>query len=89
MQQFVDDDNGYIRWLAGHPDGFVLNTERTPKASYLMLHRSTCHSISQLSGRATQWTGPYIKHCGDRGELETVARHQFGGEPSPCGHCLR
>ena len=26
--EFVDDDNGYIAWLADHPDGYVLNCKR-------------------------------------------------------------
>jgi hypothetical protein len=30
MQDFVDDDPGYLAWLAAHPAGFVLNTYRRP-----------------------------------------------------------
>jgi hypothetical protein len=38
MQRFIDDDRGYLDWLDHHPDGFVINTWRTPSAAYLMLH---------------------------------------------------
>ena len=41
MQHFVDDDAGYQRWLTNQPDGFVINTYRTPSTVYLVLHRST------------------------------------------------
>lgn len=40
MQGFVDDDDGYVRWLAGHADEFVLNTERIPRPAYVVLHRA-------------------------------------------------
>ena len=26
MLHFVHDDAGYLAWLSGHPDGFVINT---------------------------------------------------------------
>ncbi len=26
MRRFVNDDAGYVTWLAGHPHGYVLNT---------------------------------------------------------------
>jgi hypothetical protein len=28
--EFMDNDKGYVAWLAEHPDGFVLNCERPP-----------------------------------------------------------
>ena len=33
---FVDDDRGYLRWLAANPTGFVLNTTRSPIPTYLI-----------------------------------------------------
>jgi len=38
---FVNDD-GYLRWLAQNPDGFVVNSNRVPVSSYLILHRASC-----------------------------------------------
>jgi hypothetical protein len=31
VEGFLDDDAGYERWLAGHPDLYVVNTTRTPR----------------------------------------------------------
>jgi hypothetical protein len=39
MQRFVDDEDGYRRWLGDHPDQYVLNTART----HLSLPRHTRH----------------------------------------------
>jgi hypothetical protein len=40
VQEFQDDDAGYLAWVQQHPDGFVLNTERRPSPNYLILHRT-------------------------------------------------
>lgn len=88
MQPFKDDDVGYVHWLTSHPDRFVLNTRRTPKPDYLVLHRASCPKISQLQRGARRWTRDYIKFCGRQAELEALAR-EFGGEPrnySICAH---
>lgn len=89
MRSFVDDDAGYQRWLATHLDGFVLNTERQPTATYLMLHRATCHTISGAPARGSRWTADYVKHCGNRNELERFACQDVGGAANPCGICIR
>ena len=87
MRRFVDDDRGYLDWLDHHPDGFVINTERTPSAAYLMLHCAPCGTINGSPARGTTFTGDYIKLCGERDELEQFARH-LGGHAQPCGLCL-
>jgi hypothetical protein len=87
VERFVDDDPGYLDWLAGHPDGFVINTGRTPTAAYLMLHRAGCGTISGRPARGTTFTGDYAKVCGDRRELEEFA-DQLEGHAPPCGLCL-
>jgi hypothetical protein len=61
VQRFIDDDGGYLRWLAAHHDGFVLNTERAPKPSYLVLHRACCPKITRLQRGASRWTRDYLK----------------------------
>ena len=73
VEQFVDDDPGYLDWVARHPDGFVINTGRTPTFSYLMLHRARCGTITGRPARGTTFTGDYAKVCGGRGELEAFA----------------
>lgn len=50
--EFIDCDEAYFEWLNQYEDGFVLNTRRTKDANYMVLHRATCHSISQYTGRA-------------------------------------
>lgn len=87
MQRFVDDDRGYLDWLDHHPDGFVINTGRTPSAAYLMLHRSGCGTITGKPARGTTFTGDYARVCGERNELEEFARH-LGGHARACGLCL-
>jgi hypothetical protein len=51
MRRFVDDDDSYLEWLAAHPEGFVINTERSPRAAYVMLHRSSCRTIGATPTR--------------------------------------
>jgi hypothetical protein len=87
MHRFVDDDRGYLDWLVHHPDGFVINTGRTPSAAYLMLHRADCGTVNGRPARGTTFTGDYAKVCGEREELERFAR-QLGGHAQSCGLCL-
>ena len=88
VRQFVDNDPGYEGWLESHPDGFVVNTYRTPHPSYLMLHRSTCRWISGVPPRGDRWTGDYAKVCAeDRADLERWARDEVGGTLRGCMKC--
>ena len=36
----------YRNWLAGHPDGFVVNSGRASSPNYVVLHRARCRHIS-------------------------------------------
>ena len=65
----------------------MINTGRTPSAAYLMLHRTSCGTITGTPARGTTFTGEYAKQCGEREELEEFAR-QLGGHAEPCGLCL-
>ena len=86
--EFCDDDEGYLQWIGANPDGYVLNTFRKPAASYLILHRGTCGSISGIPSRGQQWTTGYIKVCAaERTELERWAKDTTGGTLSPCQLC--
>lgn len=90
VEIFRDDDAGYLGWLAAHPAGFVLNVERTPRPSYLMLHRASCRTISGRPTRGGPWTGPYIKVCSDdQLHIAAWAGQRVGAAPTPCGICLR
>lgn len=86
---FLDDDAGYLAWLATHPGGFVLNSEREPRAGYLVLHRATCGSLRPRPGRAARggWTAAFRKTCAeDQGALIAWAG-EVAGAPSACGMC--
>jgi hypothetical protein len=85
---FLDDDDGFIRWRDTHPDGFIVNHEREPKPSYLKLHRATCPTLHRVRpGRGDNWTTAYAKTCSeDLNELRRWAA-TIGGELYPCRRC--
>ena len=87
MEKFIDDDDGYLRWTAVHTDGFVLNTFRKPRPSYLRLHRSTCAMILGRPANGQRWTTTYIKLCGRQDELESWAKNVVQGAVWACPRC--
>lgn len=91
---FLDDDAGYIDWLATHPRGFVLNTRREPDPDYMVLHRATCWSISGYQGRVKPGgytERSYRKVCaGNVASLDAWVRahgRRGGGFSKECGFC--
>jgi hypothetical protein len=85
---FKDDDAGFFDWLAANPDGFFINTERTPTPRYLVLHRPGCRHFK--GGEQVNWTREYIKVCSaHRDELEDWATTSVGGEETLCRSCFR
>ena len=88
METFQDDDSGYLTWLASHPDGFVLNSYRNPRPSYLRLHTASCRNINGIPANGARWTATYVKRCGTREELEEFARRKVGGDVWVCPTCL-
>lgn len=86
---FVDDDDGYLRWIALNRRGFVVNTPRSPSASYLMLHSAGCKTVNGVPARGENWTLDYIKVCAvERFELDRWARDEVGGALTECQFCL-
>lgn len=88
VRRFVDDDCGYLDWLAANPQGFVINAARNTTAAYLVLHRASCYTIGGRPARGSQWTADYIKFCGGRAELEAFASAHLAGNAHPHGICL-
>lgn len=87
MLQFRNDDAGYRQWLKDHPNGFVVNSERIPNPSYLILHRATCYYISNDTTR-NYTTTSYIKTCSeDLAELRWWAGTLSGQLGQRC-YCL-
>ena len=50
---FKDDDTGFLCRREANPGSYFLNTERKPRAAYLVLHRSGC---AHFTGSPLQWT---------------------------------
>ncbi|MGO8889662.1 MAG: hypothetical protein ACLP8X_30825 [Streptosporangiaceae bacterium] len=63
VDQFRDDDRGYLAWTAAHPGGYVINIQRSLNPGDARLHRADCHTINGQPARGKTWTGPYIKIC--------------------------
>jgi hypothetical protein len=86
-EQFVDDEEGYLRWLRENPNGLVVNSNRVPVSNYLMLHRASCSWINTPNNKNWTTTG-YIKTCStDSAALVEWARRVAGGTLKPCGSC--
>jgi hypothetical protein len=60
---FIDDDSGFERWRDDHPHGFVVNHNRVPSPSYLVLHRADC--VCLRTTRGSNWTSTYGKTCAE------------------------
>jgi hypothetical protein len=87
VRRFVDDDKGYLAWLAEHPGGYVVNLLRLGSSGPLMLHRATCSTIRGTPSRGSRWTADWIKLCGDREQLERIGEGQ-GRSVRLCGTCM-
>jgi hypothetical protein len=86
--KFVDDDDGYLRWLTTNTDGFIVNADRNPTPAYLRLHRATCRMIQGRPANGARWTATSIKVCGSKSELASWARDDVGGDLWPCLRCV-
>jgi hypothetical protein len=89
VEAFVDDDEGFVYWRDSHPEGFIVNADRCPRADYLVLHRATCPAM-KLPNASLHWTRSYIKLCAnDMHELTRWGAQTVEGFHglSPCGLC--
>jgi hypothetical protein len=87
-QWFLNDDKGYLAWLAAHDDGFVLNTYAHVAAGYLVLHRASCRTINRDLSAGKVWTVQYGKACADSvDDLLAWAAERTSGTPHGCGAC--
>ena len=88
MEKFENDDAGYLRWLAIHPQGYVINSSRPPIPTYLMLHRSSCWTISDRPANGGSWTIDMFKLCSENKDaLERWAVGVVAGQVTPCKIC--
>ena len=89
MLEFKDNDQGFIAWRDSHPDGFIVNAQRRPRADYLMLHRATCPHL-RWQNKAVNWTKDYVKFCStDVDELIGWGARNVAGFRGlqPCSTC--
>lgn len=88
LNQFKDDDMGFLKWIKTNPRGFILNCARKRSPKYSILHRANCHTINKTE-KGKSRTQNCIKICSlNIKELETMAKQQFGGEPKKCQICM-
>jgi hypothetical protein len=88
VQEFRDDDSGYLRWVSVNPRGFVINIRRNLNPIDARTHHASCRTISGENPRAGPWTGMYIKLCSaDVGALDQWATEHLSGPITGCRVC--
>jgi hypothetical protein len=88
IDQFRDDDQGYLAWTAAHPGGHVINVERSLNPGNARLHRADCYTINGRPARGQTWTGSYIKVCSTSArELHEWASTNLSSAIPRCGAC--
>ena len=69
METFVNDEASYLRWIANHPIGAVLNVPKSGTKEQMVLHTAGCSSI-RSPARTNYTTTSYYKMCAsDTAEL--------------------
>lgn len=88
-REFRDDDDGYLAWIADHPDGYVINIVRGHTPAGARIHRAGCWTVSRVGLRGASWTeGQYVKICANRlADLEHWAAIVVPGPIETCGTC--
>lgn len=79
------DDSSYLAWLRGHPDGFVVVSERKPRPAYVVLHRATCTAVGGDAPYPKELGDSYLRVCGARDVLE---EYFADSEVRSCPFCL-
>ena len=92
MIRFKNDENGYMAWLAEHPEGYVLNVRKEPDPKYVVLHSASCGSISSTKRADGAYTErSYNKWCADSIEILRKAAKREGRSDGTfskrCGLC--
>ncbi|MGO9972243.1 MAG: ADP-ribosylglycohydrolase family protein [Solirubrobacteraceae bacterium] len=88
VQEFRDDDQGYLQWIAAHQDSYVINIRAGLNPADARLHDASCRTIGGEIPHGAAWTGPYVKICAEKlGELEEWAIQHAGGPITLCGTC--
>lgn len=88
IEEFRDDDRGYLSWLTANPAGYVINIQRSLNPSDARLHRTDCCRVSGDPPRGRTWTASYVKLCSvDLHKLDAWATEHTGSPITRCGTC--
>ncbi len=88
VEWFVKNDQGYLSWLVGNPDGFVINTGIHARAGYVLLHRARCRTINRPLPEGRSWRTQYGKACATTADdLVRWADQTTGEGPASCKRC--
>jgi hypothetical protein len=84
VEEFDNNEAGYLKWVADNPQGFVINAAKNGR--YTKLHKATCYFIS-----SDNWTNcttnEYMKVCSlNKQELINWGR-SFSNDFSMCQIC--
>jgi hypothetical protein len=84
---FLDRDVEFEQWRDGHPHGYIVNHDRLPRATYVVLHRGDCVRLRPLRG--SNWTSTYGKTWAETlDEIRSWARSAIGTvDMSRCSFC--
>lgn len=90
VEVFDQDEERYLKWVADHPNGYIVNVDRKLQFSqYPMVHAAT-HKLISSSAIGSYTTGDYIKICSaSLSELEAHARTRYDRSLTRCKACLR
>jgi hypothetical protein len=89
IEEFCDDDAGFLTWIDTHPEGYVLNIQRGLNPGDARIHRAACGTLTAAHRQGWRLTGAYIKVCAAAAEaLEAWVQSQTGGAVRRCGTCL-
>ncbi|MEZ4239506.1 MAG: hypothetical protein R3F59_25785 [Myxococcota bacterium] len=86
VEHFEDDDQSYLAWLDAHPDGFVIDRDRTGTTDWY-LHRASCAQVHDRSDPRRLWTHERLKDCAPGADPLVAWAMRAGAELLHCGQC--
>jgi hypothetical protein len=88
MMRFIDDDAGYLAWLAANPAGYVLKCERSPRLGGARLHRASFPTIQGRPRNGGPWTTSWQKRAaGTVAEFDAWAVAELGAPAARFPRC--
>lgn len=89
MEEFRNrSDDDYLRWVADHRHGYVVNIQRTGNPRDARLHLAYCETITGTPARGDTFTGDWVKVCSvSLQELDSWTMQRIGSVVVRCGTC--